>query len=257
MPQPSFYVNGKIGTNNAYIPSVTITVPRLYVSKCNTGVKYFIVSNNLGNYFYYGRFALFKINMGVFDNSIPVWDNIWLFLNYLRYQTIVSPLLPDESIRLDEIRLCFEIPVPGAIFCNTRRFRKIGNIFKSTDYHQFLRNKGLKNAMSKGIQRSFISVHQFECGSNVILTYSGKYRRHISIDLLKLNPVILIKHLISMGSVYLTRATNPECLKISEGAIRYLPPDFQELLNGANWYKKPFRIKNMTTNFIGGPNANI
>jgi hypothetical protein len=213
--------------------------------------------NNFGNYHYYGYLALFEINTSVFNISISVWDNILLFLENLKLERIVSPSLPIELIRLNEIQLCFEIPVPGAIFCNTHGFRKVGNVFRSTDYHKFLRNKGLENEMSKGIQRSFISVQQFECGSNVILTYSGKYRRHISIDLLKLNPVILIKHLISMGSVYLTRATNPECLKISEGAIRYLPPDFQELLNGANWYKKPFRIKSMTTNFIGGPNANI
>jgi hypothetical protein len=242
---------------NAYIRSVVITIPRLCVNENNPEVKNFIVTNGLGNYLYYGHLALFEINTGVFNNSISVWDNILLFLNNLKYAMIVSSSLPIELVKLNEIQLCFEIPVPGAIFCSTQGFRKVGNIFRSTDYHQFSRNKGLENEMSKGIQRSFISVHRFPHGNRVILTYSGKYKKHISIDLLKLYPERLIKHLISMGSVYLTQASNPEHLKVSEGAIRYLPLDFQELLNGANWYKRPFKVKNMTANFIGGLNNDI
>jgi hypothetical protein len=218
--------------------------------------KNLILTNGLGNYIYYGHLALFEINIDV-NNYTSVWDNILSFLYYLKRMTIVLPSSPIELIKLNEIQLCFEIPVPGAIFCNTHGFRKAENIFRSNDYHQFIRNKGLENEMSKGIQRSFISVYQFTHGSSIILTYSGKYKKHISVDFLKLNPVILVKRLISIGSVYLTQATNPEYLKISEGAIRYLPPDFQELLNNANWYKKPFKVKNMTANFIGGLNNDI
>jgi hypothetical protein len=242
---------------NAYIRSVVITIPRLYVTKNNMDVENFISKNGLGNYLYYGHLSLFDINMVIFNNFISVWDNILLFLDNLKFEKIVSPSLPAELIKLNEIQLCFEIPVPGAIFCNTHGFRMVGNIFRSTDYHQFLRNKGLENEMSKGIQRSFISVHQFTHGSRIILTYSGRYKKHISIDFLKLNPAMLVRHLISMGGIYLTQATNPEYLKISEGAIRYLPLDFQELLNAANWYKKPFKVKNMTVNFIGGLNNDI
>jgi hypothetical protein len=76
--------------------------------------------------------------------------------------------------------------------------------------------------------------------------------RYISIYFLHLNLLILVKRLISIGSVYLTQAVNPEHLKIAEGAVKYLPSDFQDLLNGANWYKTPFKVKNMTANFIGG-----
>jgi hypothetical protein len=237
---------------NAYIRSVTITIPHFYIDENNMDVKNFISSNNLGNYLYYGNHALFEIGAGVINNSYSVWDNILFFLDHLLYNEMVYPPLPVELIKLKEIQLCFDIPVPEAIFCDTDGFRKVENTFRSTDFHQFKRNKGCEDEMSKGIQRSFISVYQFTNSSRVILTYSGKYKRYISIDFLKLNPLILIKHLISMGSVYLTRATNPEYLKISEGAIKYLPLDFQSLLNGANWYKMPFKVKNMTTNFVGG-----
>jgi hypothetical protein len=239
---------------NAYIRSVTITIPHLYIAKNNMEIKNFISSNNLGNYLYYGNHALFEISTGTFNNLYSVWDNILSFINNLQYHAmLVFPSLPIELIKLKEIQLCFEIPVPEAIFCNTHGgFRKVENIFRSTDYHQFRRNTGCENEMSKGIQRSFISVYQFKDGSHVILTYSGKYKRYISNDFLKLNPLELVKCLILMGSVYLTHATNPEYLKISEGAIKYLPLDFQNLLNGANWYKMPFKVKNMTANFIGG-----
>jgi hypothetical protein len=242
---------------DAYIRSVTITIPCLYVTGNNMDVKAFISTNNLGNYLYYGNSALFEINAGVFNNYYSLWDNILLFLDNLRSQMMVYPSLPVELIELKEIQVCFDIPVPGAIFCSTHGFRKVENTFRSNDYRQFIRNKGRENEMSKGIQRSFVSVCQLEYGSRVILTYSGKYKRYISLDLLKLNPLILVKRLISMGSVYLTQAVNPECLKISEGAIKYLPSDFQSLLNGANWHKKTFRVKNVTANFIGGLNNDI
>jgi hypothetical protein len=237
---------------NTYIQSVTITIPRFYISQNNITVKNFIASNKLGNYIYYGHFAIFNINIGISISHNSVWDNILSFLDNLRCNTMVSPLLPVELIKLKEIKLCFEIPVPGAIFCSTRGFRKVGNIFRSNDYRQFIRNKGLENEMSKGIQSSFVSVYQCKNGSRVILNYSGKYKRYISIGFLYLNPLILVKHLISIGGVYLTQAVNPEHFRIAEGTVKYLPLDFQDLLNGANWYKTPFKVKNMTANFIGG-----
>lgn len=237
---------------NAYIQSVTITIPHSYITQNNITVKNFVTSNKLGNYIYYGCFAIFNINIGVSISHNSVWDNILSFLDNLKYNAMVYPFLPVELIRLKEIKLCFDIPVPGSIFCSTHGFRKVGNIFRSNDYRQSIRNKGRENAMSKGIQSSFVSVYQYENGSRIILNYSGKYKRYISIDFLYFNPLILVKHLISMGSVYLTQAVNPDHFRIAEGAVKYLPLDFQDLLNGANWYKTPFRVKNMTVNFIGG-----
>jgi hypothetical protein len=126
--------------NNTYIQSVTITIPRFYISQNNIAVKNFIVSNKLGNYIYYGCFAIFNINISVSISHNSVWDNILSFIDNLRYNMMVYPFLPVELIRLKEVKLCFEIPVPGAIFCSTRGFRKAGNIFRSNDYRKFIRN---------------------------------------------------------------------------------------------------------------------
>jgi hypothetical protein len=168
---------------------------------------------------------------------------------------IVSPGLgPHYQANIHEIKLRFDIDIPGVIFCRTEKFLKIkGDMYRSDDTHKYLRKSGYDDKKeSKGRQMSFVTVIQREAGSSVILSFSGKYRAHISPDLLYHDNDELIQCLCSFGSIYLTQATDPKVFEIARGYIPFLPEIFYSMLKDANWFDGSFRRKNITPNFLGG-----
>jgi len=152
-------------------------------------------------------------------------------------------------VRIHEINLLFDIPIPNAIFCKTDGFRKINaNTYRSIDYHQYKRN----NEESKGIQQSFLTINHNEYGSSVKLSFSGRYCEHIPLNSLMLNFDTFIDRLMSLGSIYLTQATNPDSFIIARGYVPFLPKQFNSMLNNANWFNGKYRRENITSKFIGG-----
>jgi hypothetical protein len=173
----------------------------------------------------------------------------------LKANGVVSPGLDiGYQVNIHEIKLRFDIDIPGAIFCRTGKFLKVrNNIYRSDDTRKYLRKSGYNDEKeSKGRQRSFVTVIQRETDSSVILSFSGKYRAHISPGLLYLGNDELIQRLCSLGSIYLTQATDPETFKIARGYVPYLPVRFHSMLNNANWFNGSFRRRNITPNFLGG-----
>jgi hypothetical protein len=170
------------------------------------------------------------------------------FLCYLRNCGILSLVLALPHINLYEIKLRFDIEIPGGIFCKTSGFRKVNDVtYLSSDYRKKMREEG-----SKGIQHSFITVIQYEQGSTIILSFSGKYIEHISLQFLLIPYNDLIQRLCSFGSIYLTHATNPGEFKIARGYVPFLSGEFKSMLRNANWFNNKYKKVNVTKNFLGG-----
>jgi hypothetical protein len=234
-----------------YIQSLIVSFPACMVYGETKYLRAYFKSQNLGQYFRYGDTALISIEIANF-NYTSLWELIRQLFLILQNQHIISLELTVQLLKIHEIKLRFDIPIPGAIFCRTSGFRKINeNIYCSNEYHQNIRRKEFYSE-SKGIQRSFITVINYDWGSSVILSFSGRYREHVSMDFLLLGYNAFTERLVAFGSVYLTQATRPNDFRISRGYVPFLPDSFHSLLNNANWFNNDFRRKNMTTNFIGG-----
>jgi hypothetical protein len=215
-------------------------------------LRAYFTTQNLGKYIRRGDTALIMIDMVGLNPAYPIWGYITQYLTTLQWRGIISRNLTSSQLGIHEINLRFDIEIPGAIFCKTAGFRKVNdNTYRSTDYHQYRRQNGFFSE-SKGIQQSFVTVIQYEAGSSVILSFSGKYHAHIPVDFLQINYDAFIKRLISLGSIYLTQATNPDYFNIGKGFFPFFPKSFQSMLNDANWFNDKFRKRNITANFIGG-----
>jgi hypothetical protein len=193
-----------------------------------------------GIYLKYGDTSLILIKINDFTAYCPIWNKIAEFFSMLQYRRIISP--------------------PGIIFCKTGRFLKVNKTTYRSDDTRKLKRKiripqneeDYGRLESKGRQQSFVTVIQYEEGSSVILSFSGKYREHILLDFLMLHNNDLIQRLCSLASVYLTHATSPEVFKIAPGYIPFLPLEFQSMLKEANWFDENFSKKNITKDFLGG-----
>jgi hypothetical protein len=208
-----------------------------------------------GNYFQYGYHSLVMIDLRYFTPSYSVLGQISPFLGFLQGRGILSPLLTVNHLKIHEIKLRFDIDIPGGIFCKTGEFLKVDDVtYRSDDTRKITRKKPYSDnrEWSKGRQMSFVNVIQHNNGSSVIFSFSGKYRKHISFEFLMLNKNELIQRLCSIGSIYLTHATNPESFQIARGYKMFFPQEFQKMLNDANWDEDNFRRKNITSNFYGG-----
>jgi hypothetical protein len=212
-------------------------------------------TQNWGTYLQHGNSSLFFINTGGFSPDFPLWTHLTSFLSMLQTMGIISSGLDMRyQVTIHEIKLRFDIEIPGAIFCKTGRFLKLSDtVYRSDDTRKYLRKSGYYDEKeSKGIQQSFVTVIQRREDSSVILAFSGKYRKHISPEFLCLSNEELIHCLCKLGSVYLTQATDPEAFIIARGYVKYLPVRFRSLLKDANWYDGNFSRRNITTNFLGG-----
>jgi len=221
-----------------YIQSVTISTPSDMVYYDRTTLSNLFIQNQWGDYYKYGNNSYLLINMYDFNLYGSIFNQITQFLSFLCHQGFLLLSFPDDGIKLYEIKLRFDIPIPGLIFCKTGYFNKVNdNTYRSNDYRQ----KKDKNDWSKGIQQSFLTVTQYEnIGSTVIFTFSGKYIRRIPFELLTLGYKEVIDHLCYLAGIYLTQATNPNGFKISRGYLQLSNPYFQRLLNDANWFSSNF-----------------
>ncbi|MDR1224619.1 MAG: hypothetical protein LBL07_17335 [Tannerella sp.] len=165
-----------------------------------------------------------------------------------------------NQLRVHEIKLRFDIAIPGSIFCKTGGFLKVNNnTYRSNDTRKFKRRarastkyESYEEMESKGRQQSFVTVIQYEEGSSVIFSFSGKYREHIPFNYFTLPNNDLIQRLCSFAGIYLTHATNPGNFKVSWGYVPMFPKEFQSILKEANWFNGGFRKRNMTGGFKGG-----
>jgi hypothetical protein len=165
-----------------------------------------------------------------------------------------------DQLRVHEIKLRFDIAIPGSIFCKTGRFLKVNeNTYRSDDTRKYKRRartpqkyESHKKMKSKGRQQSFVTVIQYRESSSVIFSFSGKYRAHIPFNYLSLSNNDLIQRLCSFAGVYLTRATNPGSFKVAPGYVPMFPKEFQSILKEANWSNGGFRKRYMTGNLEGG-----
>jgi hypothetical protein len=162
--------------------------------------------------------------------------------------------MKDEEVKLHEIELEFDLPYPGLLFCTMEGFRKVDeNTFCSLDYNPNKRKDSSRG--SKGKQRSFITVSNYDFGSKLLLCFSRKYKLHISIDDLKKSGQELIGYLQNLGSIYLTHATTPKSFIVAKGYIPFIEKStqapFLDMLNKANWFSE-YRRRNVCKNFLGG-----
>jgi len=237
--------------NSPYIQSITLSLPANMTNGVTKKLREYFRFQNIGKYFKYGNTVLLMINATgfYFNYAESLWDIVAQYFCELQNCGIISPELSASHVRIHEINLRFDIPIPNAIFCKTDGFRKINsNTYRSTDYRQYKR----KNDESKGIQQSFLTVLHNESGSSVILSFSGRYCEHISLDSLLVSFNTFINCLISLGSIYLTQATNPDNFIIARGYVPFLPIPFKSMLNNANWFNGKYHRKNITADFIGG-----
>ncbi|MDR3058222.1 MAG: hypothetical protein LBU84_08795 [Prevotella sp.] len=113
-----------------------------------------------------------------------------------------------------------------------------------------IKSSGIK----KGKQRALIKVVNNDCSYKVLLSFSGKYKKHLkptSVFLSEKEIDVIIK-LIKLGGIYLTHATTPAHFIVARGLKHYLPHDFLALLNIAGWFSQDFKKRNVTDNFLGG-----
>jgi hypothetical protein len=207
-----------------------------------------------GRYYRYGSTSLIEINTAgfAFADSDSIWKIIVYYLSTLQNYDILSLELQPQHLRIHEIKMRFDIPIPEAIFCKTAGFRKIDeSTYRSIDYRQNRRYNDFTSE-SKGIQQSFLTVIQNHDSSSVILAFSGRYREYLSPDCLKLRYDTLIERLIAIGSIYLTQATNPAFFKVARGYEPFLPAQFHSMLTSANWFNGNYKRRNVTVNFRGG-----
>lgn len=243
---------------NPYIQSITISLPANMVYGNAKYLNFLFKSRKWGTYLKYGPRSLILINTTSFTFFNSMWDIIVSFFSMLQNFGILSPGFSQNYLQIHEIKLRFDIAIPGAIFCKTGGFLKVdNNTYRSNDTRKLQRRARMPqnsgdDKESKGIQRSFVTVIQYEEGSSVILSFSGKYRKHIPFDFLALPNNELIQRLCSFAAIYLTHATNPEIFKIAPGYIPMLPKEFQSMLKEANWLNNNFRKRNITSNFYGG-----
>jgi hypothetical protein len=237
-----------------YIQSVTLNIPSYMVSGRPKDLKALFKTHHWGNYFQYGYSSLVMIDLRYFCPSFSIFNQIILFLNFLKDNGILSPLLDVAHLKLHEIKLRFDIDILNGIFCETGKFLKVDDVtYRSDDTKKIMRKNPYNNNLwSKGRQMSFVNVVQHDNGSSVIFSFSGKYRKHIPFDFLKLNNNDLIQRLCSIGSIYLTQSTDPDSFRIARGYKILFPQQFQNMLNDANWGEDNFRRKNITSNFLGG-----
>lgn len=229
--------------SDTYIQSVTISIPSYMVLWQTKSVFLLLQSWKCGTYRKYGHTSLFMIYTQELDANYFIWTYISHFISTLQFCGILSSALTINHLEIHEIKLRFEINVPEAIFCKVERFNKVTNTntYYSDDNKKYLRRK--KNTLldkekteSKGRQYSFLSVIQSSEGSSVILTFSGKYRKNISIyDLMNSNDN-LIQWLCILGSFYLPIITDSDSFKVVYEYSLYYPKFFQYMLNNANWY---------------------
>jgi len=221
-----------------YIQSVTISIPSNIVYDDRKTLSNLFNTNQWGDYCKYGDISYLLINL--YNSNIygSIFNQITNFLSILCQQGILLSSFPDEGIRLHEIRLRFDISISGLIFCKTGYFNKVDKTtYRSNDYRQ----KKDKNGWSKGIQQSFLTVTHYEnIGSTVVFAFSGKYIKHIPIELLTLSYRKIIDNLCYLASIYLTQATDPNGFKIARGYLQFSNPYFQRILNNANWFSPNF-----------------
>ena len=234
-----------------YIQSITISFPSCFVNGERSYLSSLFKNNKWGNYFKYGNFSYILIDSKIFTQSNNILSKITPFLHYLQRSGIISPEFTLDNAKIHEIKLRFDIDIPGCVFCGTGYFLKVDNItYRSNDTRQKIRkNKDPnKNDWSKGRQQSFLTVKQYnKKGSSVILTFSGKYAKQIPTSYLYLDNNDLIDKLCSLGSVYLTQATNPQGFKIARGYVSLLHGRFHQMLKDANWFKDNFKQRRITS----------
>jgi hypothetical protein len=238
-----------------YIQSVTLNVPSDMVSGRPKDLKALFKTQCWGNYFQYGYYSLIMIDLRYFNPSYSIFNQITPFFGSLQSQGILSPHLNVNHLKLHEIKLRFDLDIAGGIFCKTGEFLKVDNAtYRSNDAKKITRKSPYDNNQewSKGRQISFVTVVQHDDSSSVILSFSGKYRKHISLDILNLEDDELIRRLCSIGSIYLSHAANPESFKVARGYKMFFPQEFQKMLNDANWDEDKFKRKNITSNFLRG-----
>ncbi|MDR0287793.1 MAG: hypothetical protein LBI03_08860 [Clostridiales bacterium] len=220
---------------NPYIQSITIGIPSDMVHSNRAYLSNLFKENQWGNYYKYGNYSYFLINSYSFNPFDSIFNQITPIFNILKYYGILSLYFLYDKMKLHEIKLRFDIPVPGLIFCKTGYFNKVDdNTYRSNDYRQ----KKDQNDWSKGIQQSFLTVTQYEdAGSTVLFTFSGKYIRRIPFQFITISYQEIVDHLCSLASIYLTQVTNPDGFKISEGYLLLSNQYFQRVINDANWFR--------------------
>jgi hypothetical protein len=234
-----------------YVQSITISMPSQLVNGERSGLSSLFKNNKWGNYFKYQTISYILIDLRNFVPSCSIYSQITPLFNHLQLIGIVSPDFTFEHIKIHEIKLRFDIDIPGAVYCDTKYFLKVDNItYRSDDTRQKRRkNKDPnKNSLSKGRQQSFLTVKQYDKkGSSVIFVFSGKYAKQLSTDNLSLNYNALIDSLCSLGSIYITQATNPDGLKIGRGYMPFIHKRFQQMLTEANWFNGKYIKKRVTS----------
>jgi predicted DNA-binding transcriptional regulator AlpA len=250
-PPISFDEARELIMTGPYIQSVTISLPAEMICGDAKYLNYLFKSNNWGTYLKYGYTSLILINTTPFGYDYSMWSTIESFFTLLQRQGILSRFLVMDQLRIHEIKLRFDIAIPGSIFCKTGGFLKVNNnTYRSNDTRKFKRRartpqeyESYSEMESKGRQQSFVTVIQYGEGSSVIFSFSGKYRKHISFDYLSLPKDDLIQRLCLFAGVYLTHATNPGNFKVAPGYVPMFPKEFQFILKEANWFSGCFRKK--------------
>lgn len=238
--------------NNPTIQSITISIPSDMIYYSRSCLSKLFRANQWGDYFKYGNTSLLLINLNNFTPFGSIFDKVAQFIFFLKSNNIMSLFFPFDKINIFEIKLQFDILIPGCIFCKTGYFNKVAeDTYMSGDYWQ---NKGInKDKPSKGRQYSFLTVTQYEnIGSSVLFTFSGRYVKHIPFNFITLNYNEMIDHLCSLASVYLTHATAPNGFVISRGYFPFVNKHFQKVLNDANWFSPNFSKKYYKPNILRG-----
>ena len=234
--------------NNPYIQSITISIPSDMVSDSRSHLSSLFKANYWGNYFKYGNTSLILINL---YTSCPIFTQINQFIAFLKRDGILSMSLSFNQIKIHEIKMRFDIEIPGCIFCKTGYFLKVDkNTYRSNDTRKIIRKK---DNWSKGRQQSFLTVTQYEDHrSTIIFTFSGKYAKNIPFEFLNSTYEELINNLCSLAGIYLTQATNPEGFKISRGYLPFCNEYFQKIITDANWFAPKFSRRYYKPNFFRG-----
>jgi len=221
-----------------YIQSITISIPSEMIYYDRRTLSNHFKINQWGDYCKYGNNSYLLINPNSLNLSGSILDQIAHFFSILNNHGILSSSFSYDEIKLHEIKLRFDISIPGLIFCKTGNFYKVNeNTYRSNDYYQ----KKDKNGWSKGIQQSFLTVTQYEnVGSSVVFAFSGKFIRRIPFKLLALSYKEIIDHLCHLAGIYLTQATDPNSFKISRGYLQFSNHYFQRLIKDANWFSPSF-----------------
>ena len=244
-----------MSNENAIIQSISITLPDNLIQRETKELRNAFKAEALGRFFKYGNTVICQIFTDRFNPVVSMKQNINDYILFLYDNNYIAGIPRMGQIGLHEIQLRFDIDMPEAIFCRPGGFWESEpteyRVFHSNDYRQ-MRRETFGGTESKGRQRSFITVEICRMSSRVFLFFSGKYLDKIPLDILDYTVYEMKDRLLTIGSIYLTQATNPEDFKISKGSELFLPNDFRTLLENANWLNRRYQRRNLTGRFLRG-----